>query len=80
MESELLLNMGGNLVTIAIALGVYVIYKRCIHSKCAVHSSWLDCESAEIQEIKFQKNKTMLKKALEEIKKGTKKKSTRCSC
>ena len=67
MESELLLNMGGNIVTIAVALGVYVAYKRCVHSKCAIHSSYLDCESDEIQEIKFQKNKTMLKKALEEI-------------
>ena len=68
MESELLLNMGGNIVTLAVALGVYVIYKRCVHSKCAVHSSWIDCDSPEIQEMKFQKNKTMLKKALEEIK------------
>jgi hypothetical protein len=67
MESELLLNMGGNLVTLALALGVYVAYKRCVHSKCAVHSSWLECESSEIQELKFQKNKTMLKKALSEI-------------
>ena len=67
MESELLLNMGGNLVTIAVALGVYVVYKRCVHSKCAVHSSWLDCESDEIQELRFQKRKTELKKALEEI-------------
>ena len=68
MESELLLNMGGNVATMGIALGIYVLYKRCVHSRCAVHSSWIDCESAEIQELKFQKNKTMLKKALEEIK------------
>ena len=68
MESELLLNMGGNIATIGIALGIYVVYKRCVHSKCAVHSSWIDCESTEIQEIKFQKHKTLLKKALEEIK------------
>ena len=67
MESELLLNMGGNIATLGVALAIYVVYKRCVHSKCAVHSSWLECESNEIQELKFQKRKTELKKALEEI-------------
>jgi len=67
MEPEFLLNCGGNLVSLGFALGIYVLYKRCVHSKCAIHSSWLDCESSEIKEIRFQKRKTELKKALEEI-------------
>ena len=68
LNSEFLLNCGGNLVSLGLALGIYVLYKRCVHSKCAIHSSWLDCESDEIKEIRFQKRKTELKKALEEIK------------
>ena len=67
MEPEFLLNCGGNLLSIGLALGIYVLYSRCVHSRCAIHSTWLDCESDEIKQLKFSKQKTVLKQALEEI-------------
>lgn len=67
MEDQLLLNFGSNLATLALALGVFVVYKRCVKSKCAIHSSIIDCESPEIQEIKQRKTMDILKKAMGEF-------------
>ena len=67
MEQELLLNCGGNLATIGFGLLIYIVWKRCVHSKCAIHSTIIDCESPEIKQLKYDKQKTMLKQVLNEI-------------
>ena len=67
MDADFLLNFGGSLASLAIGLGIYVVYMRCVHSRCNIHNSWMDCDSPEVKEIKFQKQKTVLKKALQEI-------------
>ena len=71
MESAFLLNFGSNLTTMGLALGIYVCYKRCVHSRCAIHSSWLDFESDEIKEIKEKKSINVMKKAMMEFQRET---------
>ena len=64
MESAFLLNFGSNIATIGIGLAIYVTYKRCSNSKCAIHSQVLDCESDAIKEIKQQKAISLFKTAM----------------
>ena len=71
MESAFLMNFGSNITTLGLALAVYVAYKRCVHSKCAIHSSWLECESLQIQEIKQKKAIALFKTAMGEYEQET---------
>lgn len=64
MESAFLLNFGSNITTLGCALGIYILYKRCVHSRCAIHAPWLDCESAEIKEMKQKKAIALFKTAM----------------
>ena len=66
MDSELLLNCGGNLLTVGVVLMIFVVYKRCLSSKCTIHSSWLDCESPEVKAAKLSETRINIKKALME--------------
>ena len=71
MDASVLMNMGGNLATAAIILSIYVVYKRCVHSRCKIHSEILDCESNEIREMKLTSKKNLYKEALAEYDRET---------
>ena len=71
MENALLVNFGSNLATMALAMGVYVVYKRCTASNCAVHSAWIDCDSPALKELKTQRQTNILRRAMAEISKET---------
>ena len=71
MDASVLMNMGGNLATVAIILSIYVVYKRCVHSRCKIHSEILDCESSEIKEMKLTSKKNLYKEALAEYDRET---------
>lgn len=71
METELLLNCGGNILTMGLGLILFVVWKRCVHSKCAIHSSIIDCESPEIKIKKFNNQKNLLKQVLAELQSET---------
>ena len=71
MDATVLMNMGGNLATVAILLSIYVVYKRCVHSRCKIHSEILDCESNEIREMKLTSKKNLYKEALAEYDRET---------
>ena len=71
MEASFIANCGGNLLTVGVVLGIFVVYKRCISSKCAIHSSWLDCESPEVKEAKLSETRINIKKALMEHQRET---------
>jgi hypothetical protein len=64
MEASFIANCGGNLLTVGVVLGIYVLYKRCVHSRCAIHSAWLDCDSPEIKELKLSETRINIKKAM----------------
>ena len=62
-----MVNFGSNLATMGLSLGIYVMYRRCVASKCAVHTSFLDCESPEIREQKEHRHKNLFKQAMMEF-------------
>jgi hypothetical protein len=71
MDASVLMNMGGNLATVAVLLTIYVVYKRCVHSSCKLHNSWVDCESDKIKELKISSKKNLYKEALAEYDRET---------
>ena len=71
MDASVLMNMGGNLATAAIILTIYVVYKRCVHSRCNIHSEFLDCQSDAIKEMKLTSKKNLFKAALAEYDRET---------
>ena len=64
MEDTLFTGLGSNMLTVAISLSLYVIYKRCLQCKSHLHTSWLDCETEKVREAKKLEKISVVKEAL----------------
>ena len=65
IESDILINSGGNLCTV-ILLGVfYIFYQRCLTCNSSCHTGFFDCTSEEVRNARTENKIGILMKALQ---------------
>jgi hypothetical protein len=70
-ESELLVNSGGNMLTMVLVGLLYVMYQRCLSCNSSCHTGFFDCTSKEVRNAKDENKISVLIKALERHDKNT---------
>lgn len=71
IEEELLINSGGNVLTLILIGILYVIYQRCQSCNSSCHTQNFDCTSEEVRSQKQEHKISVLLKALERHDKNT---------
>ena len=64
---QLALNFASNCGSMAVALGIYVVYKRLSACRSHMHTSWCDIESPAIREQKTMRKVEVIKRAMREF-------------
>ena len=65
LEAELLVNSGGNILTVMLLGILYVVYQRCQSCNSSCHTGFFDCTSKEIKKAREEDKISILIKALE---------------